>query len=96
MAELIRRMRNHWTRDEKASLISLLERFEEVLQHLLQPPPAESVYAPAAHQAADYTRAADLFVSGAKHFTPSLPELRKQRLTMQYELRERRSIGMHM
>ena len=66
MAELIRRMRNHWTRDEKASLLSLLDRFEEVLQHLLQPPPAESVYAPAARQTENHTGAADLFVSGAK------------------------------
>ncbi|KWU43723.1 hypothetical protein RHOSPDRAFT_26136 [Rhodotorula sp. JG-1b] len=62
MAELIRRMRNHWTRDEKASLLSLLDRFEEVLQHLLQPPPAESVYAPAARQTENHTRAADLFI----------------------------------
>lgn len=66
MAEFIRRMRNYWTRDEKASLLSLLDRFEEVLRQLLQPPPAESVYAPAARQAADHTRAAELFVSDAK------------------------------
>lgn len=73
MAELIRRMRNHWTRDEKASLFLLLDCFEAVLQDLLQSPPAGSVYAPAARQPETHTRAAELFVSGANLY----PKLRK-------------------
>lgn len=65
MADLIWRMHNHWTRDEKTSLIALLDRFEEVLQHLIYPPPPHgSVYAPAARQLANHTRAVELFVSG--------------------------------
>lgn len=92
MAELIRRMRDHWTRDEKASLLSLLDRFEEVLQHLLQPHATASVYAPAARQIENHTRAAELFVSG----TNFSPDLRKQKLTLQYDVRGRRSTGMHM
>lgn len=67
MANLNRRMRNHWTQVEKTSLISLLSRSKKVLKELLLLPPAAlSVYVPMARQAeaADFTRALKLFVSG--------------------------------
>ena len=69
MSDLNGRMRNHWTRVEKISLVSLLARFEKVLRRLLQPLPGASAYAPAPRQAADPTRVIELFVSGV-NFAP--------------------------
>lgn len=80
MLDLCGRMRNHWTRSEKLSLVSLLTRFEETLHHLLHPPvEAVSLYTPVAreeaavaHQAAlaAHAQAVELFVRRAA-FTPA-------------------------
>lgn len=65
MIDMIERMCLHWTAIEHKSLISLLTRFEQVLEQLLNPPPAESAYHPAARQPADHAKVIKLFVSGA-------------------------------
>lgn len=65
---LNRCMQAHWTPVERASLVALLKRFKQVLQHLLGNPAGQSVFTPVSRQMSDanHEQIVALFVSGAK------------------------------
>lgn len=74
MAEMCRRMGEHWTAVELNSLHSFLTRFHHTLVKLSTPPRVESAYHPAARQcAANPEEVKQLFVSGAG-FSSSSPD----------------------